>query len=649
MTVAPYGSWRSPIDAAKVVAAGIGLGEPAIDGETIYWLESRPAEAGRSVLVVKRPDADQVDLLPAPWNFRTRVHEYGGASYAAHNGVVVFSNDQDGRLYRVDGVGADPVALTPDAGVRTLRYASIRFDPVRDRVLAIREDHRGGGEAVNTLVAVSLTAGNDEGAVLASGHDFFGPIEISDDGSKVAWTEWDHPHMPWDGVTLKVADVQADGSLGPAQVIAGSEAESVVQPRWLSDGSLVFISDRTEWWNLYRWRDGQTTALTSRSAEYSYPQWRFNMHYYAVTGGTTLVAASVDRGHWSLEKIDAATGDVTSIASPYTDIDNVNGGSGKAIFVGGAPDRPYELAVLDAATDEIEVVTVSSTNRVDPAVLAIAEAIEFPTENGLTAFAYFYAPRNAEFTGPEDALPPLVVLSHGGPTGATSTALSAGIQYWTSRGFAVVDVDYGGSCGYGRPYRERLRDNWGIVDIDDCVNAAKYLIERGLVDGDRVMIRGWSASGYTTLAALTFRNFFKAGASHFGVSDLETMAKDTHKFESRYLDGLIGPYPEAREIYLERSPIHAVDRMNCPLILFQGLEDKVVPPDQAELMYDAVKAKGLPVAYVPFEGEQHGFRQAKNIVRSYEAELYFLSRVFNFPLPGPIDPVEIANDAVLPS
>jgi dipeptidyl aminopeptidase/acylaminoacyl peptidase len=647
MTVAPYGSWRSPIDAAKVVAAGIGLSEPLIDGETLYWLESRPAEAGRSVIVVKAPRSEPADLLPAPWNARTRVHEYGGASYAVKNGVVVFSNDQDGRLYRVDGIGAEPVALTPELGVRTLRYASIRFDSARDRLLAIREDHRGNGEAVNTLVAVSL-AGNDEGTVLASGHDFFGPIEISDDGARVAWTEWDHPRMPWDGATLKIADVQADGTLGPAHVIAGSETESVVQPRWLADGSLVFISDRTEWWNLYRWHDGNIAALTSRSAEYSYPQWRFNMHSYAVTGGTTLIAASVDRGQWSLEKIDAATGETTPIASPYSEIDNVSGGSSKAVFVGGAPDRPNELALLDAATGEIEVVKTSSTNGIDPEVLSVAEAIEFPTENDLTAFAYFYPPRNAEFTGPAGSLPPLVVLSHGGPTGATSTALSAGIQYWTSRGFAVVDVDYGGSSGYGRPYRERLQGNWGIVDIDDCVNAAKYLIARGSVDGNRVMIRGWSASGYTTLAALTFRDFFKAGASHFGVSDLETMAKDTHKFESRYLDGLIGPYPAARDIYIERSPIHAVDRMNCPLILFQGLEDKVVPPDQAELMYDAVKAKGLPVAYVPFAGEQHGFRQAKNIVRSYEAELYFLSRVFDFPLPDPIDPVEIANESALP-
>lgn len=647
MTVAPYGSWTSPIDAAKVVAAGIGLSEPAIDGETLYWLESRPTEAGRSALVVKAPGAEAIDLLPAPWNARTRVHEYGGASYAVRNGVVVFSNDQDGRLYRVDGVGAQPVALTPDAGVRTLRYASIRFDPVRDRLLAIREDHRGDGEAVNTLVAVALSH-EDEGTVLVRGHDFFGPIEISSDGSSVAWTEWDHPRMPWDGATLKVAGVLPDGTIGPAEVIAGSETESVVQPRWLADGSLVFLSDRTGWWNLYRWHDGEIAPLATRNAEYSYPQWRFSMHYYAVVGGTTLVAASVDRGQWSLEKIDATTGTVTPLASPYSEIEFVNGGPSKSIFVGGAPDRPYELATLDVATCEIDVVKVSSPNRVDPAVLSIAEMIEFPTENGLTAYAYYYAPKNAEFSGPEGTLPPLVVLSHGGPTGATSTSLSSGVQYWTSRGFAVVDVDYGGSTGYGRPYRERLRDNWGIVDIDDCVNAAKYLIERGLVDGDRVMIRGWSASGYTTLAALTFRDFFKAGASHFGVSDLETMAKDTHKFESRYLDGLIGPYPEAREIYLERSPIHAVDRMNCPLILFQGLEDKVVPPDQAEMMYEAVKAKELPVAYVPFEGEQHGFRQAKNIVRSYEAELYFLSRVFGFPLPEPIDPVEIANESALP-
>jgi dipeptidyl aminopeptidase/acylaminoacyl peptidase len=648
MTIAPYGSWRSPIDAQKVVAAGVSLSEPAIDGDSVYWLEARPTEAGRAVIVAKTGDNPPVDLLPAPWNSRNRVHEYGGASYAVRNGMVIFSNDADGRLYRVDGIGAEPKPLTPDTGQRALRYASIRFDPVRDRILAIREDHRGAGEAVNTLVAISLASGDDEGTILVSGHDFFGPIEISPDGSRVAWTEWDHPRMPWDGTTLKVADVLPDGTLGEALTIAGSETESVVQPGWLADGSLIFTSDRTEWWNLYRWQNGAISAITNRAAEYSYPQWRFNMHYYAITGPTSLVAASGDRGHWSLEAIDVASGTITPIPAPYVEIDNVNGGSGRVAFIGGAPDRPAELAIVEAATGKTTVLQRSSTSQVNPAVLSLPEQIEFPTENGLTAFAYYYAPRNAEFSGPEGSLPPLVVLSHGGPTGATSAALTSGIQYWTSRGFAVVDVDYGGSCGYGRPYRERLRDSWGIVDIDDCVNAAKFLIARGDVDGDRVMIRGWSASGYTTLAALTFRDFFKAGASHFGVSDLETMAADTHKFESRYLDGLIGPYPAARDIYLQRSPIHAVDNMNCPLILFQGLEDKVVPPDQAELMFEAVKAKGLPVAYVPFEGEQHGFRQEKNIVRSYEAELYFLSRVFNFPLPDPIEPVEIANESALP-
>lgn len=648
MTVAPYGSWRSPIDATAVVAAGIGLSEPQIDGETVYWLESRPSEGGRSAIVVKAPDADPVDLLSAPWNARTRVHEYGGASFAVRNGVVVFSNDQDGRLYRIDRAGAEPAPITPDAGAKALRYASLRFDSGQDRLLAIREDHRGEGEAVNTLVAVSLSAGNDEGTVLVSGHDFFGPIEISVDGSKVAWTEWDHPRMPWDGAILKVADVLENGALGPAQEIAGSDTESVVQPRWTADGSLVFISDRTEWWNLYRWKDGSVSALTDRAAEYAYPQWRFSMHSYTVADDATLVAASVDRGHWSLETIDLASGIVSPISLPYNEIDYVGGGNGVALFIGGAPDRPSELVKFRPATGEHVALKASSTDRIDPDFLSKAEAIEFPTENNLTAFGYYYAPRNSNFTGPEGALPPLVVLSHGGPTGSTSTALSAGIQYWTSRGFAVLDVDYGGSSGYGRPYRARLNDAWGIVDVDDCVNGAKALIARGLVDPDRVMIRGWSASGYTTLAALTFRQFFKAGASHFGVSDLETMAKDTHKFESRYLDGLVGPYPEAREIYIERSPIHAVDRMSCPLILFQGLEDKVVPPDQAELMYDAVKAKGLPVAYVPFEGEQHGFRQAKNIARAFDAELYFLSRVFNFPLPDPIDPVEIANESALP-
>ncbi len=591
-------------------------------------------------------EADR-DLFPAPWNARDRVHEYGGASYSVADGVVVFSNDADGRIYRLDRDSGDPVALTPDPGDRKLRYAAMTFDLPRRRLLAVREDHRNGGEPVNTIVAVNLDQGNDEGVVLAGGHDFIGPVALNRSGTQAAWLAWDHPNMPWDGTTLYVADVLKDGAFGPAEIIAGGPAESIVQPVWAPDESLMLASDRTEWWNLYRWRDGAVTQVVDRAAEYAHPQWVFGMSAYAFVNDTSLVAASNTGGIWGLSRIDIETGEEMPITSPYTDFDDIHGGNGRLLFVGSSPTQGSAIVCLDVASGTFEELVHGSTLTIDPGYISTPEAIEYPTENGLTAYGFYYPPTNRDSSGPAGELPPLIVLSHGGPTSSTSTSLTLKYQFWTSRGFAVLDVNYGGSTGYGRSYRQRLNGAWGIVDVDDCVNGAKYLAERGSVDPHRITIRGSSASGYTTLAALTFRDFFKAGASLYGISDLETMATDTHKFESRYLDGLVGPYPEQKSIYEERSPIHAVDRLNCPLILLQGLEDKVVPPEQSAMMFDAVKAKGIPVAYVPFEGEQHGFRQAANIQRAMEAELYFLSRVFRFPLADDIEPVEIANEDAL--
>ena len=647
MTAAPYGSWHSPLSAATVAAGGRGLRAPMIDGDALYWLESRANEGGRNVIVRRAPGEPSRDLFPAPWNARNRVHEYGGASYGVADGMVVFSNDADGRLYRLDRDSSVPVALTPDAGARNLRYAVMTIDLPRRRLLAIREDHREDGEPVNTIVGVNLDHGDDEGVVLAGGHDFIGPIALNRSGTRAAWLAWDHPNMPWDGTTLYVADALEDGSFGPAEMVAGGTAESIVQPVWAPDDSLVFASDRTEWWNLYRWRNGAVSQLVDRAAEYAHPQWVFGMSAYAFVDAMSLVAASNSGGIWSLSRINLETGEETTIAAAYIDFDDIQGANGQIVFVGETPTKVSAIVRLDVASGAFEELIQGSDLPIDPGYLSAPESIEFPTENGLTAHGFYYPPGNRDYSGLAGELPPLIVLSHGGPTSSTSPALDLKNQYWTSRGFAVLDVNYGGSTGYGRPYRQRLNGTWGIVDVDDCVNGAKYLAARGSVDPDRITIRGSSASGYTTLAALTFRDFFKAGASLYGISDLETMTTDTHKFESRYLDGLVGPYPEQKSIYEDRSPIHAVDRLNCPLILLQGQEDKVVPPEQSVMMYDAVKAKGIPVAYVPFEGEQHGFRQAANIQRAMEAELYFLSRVFRFPLADAIEPVEIANEDAL--
>ncbi|MBV9959231.1 MAG: S9 family peptidase, partial [Acidobacteria bacterium] len=450
--------------------------------------------------------------------------------------------------------------------------------------------------------------------------------------------------MPWDGCELCVGEFKEDGTLGNIERVAGGLHESIFQPEWSPDGTLYFASDRTGWWNLYRFdRERETEALHEMAAEFGWPLWVFRMSSYAVASDELLVCAYNENGNWRLALLNPQTKEFEKIECPYTDIEYLSATRGQAVFCAGSPTEPNAVVRFDLGTREFEVLRRSSNLGIDADYLSIPEAIEFPAVDGAQAHGFFYEPRNRDYAAPEGERPPLLVISHGGPTSATTTALRLGIQYWTSRGIAVLDMNYGGSTGYGRAYRERLRDNWGIVDVDDCAGGALYLAEQGRVDRKRLAIRGGSAGGYTTLAALTFRDVFSAGASHFGVSDAEALATDTHKFESRYLDGLIGPYPERRDLYLERSPIHFTEKLSCPMILFQGLEDKVVPPDQAERMFEAVKAKGLPVAYVPFEGEQHGFRRAENIKRTLDAELYFYSKVFHFEMADQVEPVKIEN------
>jgi dipeptidyl aminopeptidase/acylaminoacyl peptidase len=640
--VAPYGSWASPITADLIASATITLGQIALDGEDIYWSELRPTEGGRVVVVRRSPDGRTTDVTPASFNARTRVHEYGGGAYAVADGTVYFSNFADQRLYRQDP-GATPRPLTPAAD---LRYADGVIDRARSRIICVREDHTDPSrEAVNTLVSVALNAatGDDPGHVLVSGNDFYSSPRLSPDGARLAWLTWNHPNMPWDGTELWVAQLAADGSLVRSEHVAGGVDESIFQPEWSPDGILYFVSDRTGWWNLYRLRDGRVEPLYAMEAEFGQPQWVFGASTYGFASDGRIICAYTRRGTWQVADLDAAARRLQPIDTPYSTIGEVRAAPGRTVFRGGAATEPMSIVCLDPDTGRCEVVRRSSEVTVDPGYLSIPEAIEFPTEHGLMAHGFFYAPHNRDYTTPSGERPPLLVKSHGGPTSATSTAFNLGIQYWTSRGIAVLDVNYGGSTGYGRAYRQRLDGQWGIVDVDDCVNGARYLAQRGLVDGSRLAIDGGSAGGYTTLCALTFRAAFKAGASYFGVSDAEALAKETHKFESRYLDRLIGPYPAQRDLYRARSPIHFADRLSCPTIFFQGLEDKVVPPNQAERMVEALRARGVPVAYVAFEGEQHGFRRAETIKRSLEAELYFYARVFGFALADPVEPVPIDN------
>ena len=660
--IASYGTWTSPISASTVAEQGVRLGFVALDGGDVYWLEGRPHEGGRNALVKRSADGTIADVTPRDHNVRTRVHEYGGGAFIVSNSVVYYSNFADQRIYRIAGsTQQDPVSsavpLTPEGNCF---YADATIDARRGRLICVREDHsEATHEATTTIVSIPLEGPPSAGEIIASGYDFYSTPRLSPDGSTLAWLSWRHPQMPWDGTELWVADITDAGMLERPVLVAGGAQESIYQPGWSADGTLYFASDRTGWWELYRIANAKFKSRNSNKdaisieavlrepipgAEFGRPQWLFGWATWACADARRIVVTYARRGRWTLATVDAETGALKNVATDLEPLEWLTATSTDAFSVAASPTSPAAVVRTDLSTGATTTLRSSSTLSLDPGYISIPEAIEFPTEGGLTAHAFYYPPRSKDFTALPSDRPPLIVISHGGPTTQTKAMLDLQVQYWTSRGFAVADVNYGGSSGYGREYRERLNARWGIVDVDDNVNAARYLVEQGKADPARLIIRGGSAGGYTTLAALTFHpEVFKAGASYYGVSDVEALAIDTHKFESRYLDTLIGPYPAAKELYRARSPIHFTDRLSCALILFQGLEDKVVPPDQSETMANAVRAKGLPVAYLAFEGEQHGFRKAETIIRCLESELYFYGAVFGFTSAGSIEPVGIDN------
>jgi dipeptidyl aminopeptidase/acylaminoacyl peptidase len=643
-TIAPYGSWRSPITAAMLVEAGVRLGEVWIQDGAVYWAEGRPSEGGRSVVVRGGPGVEPTDVSPEGFNARTTVHEYGGGAFLVHDGVVFSSNFSDQRLYRQE-VRHPPTPITPDTDGR-FRYADGRVTPDGSLLICVRERHEEDG-VVNELVAIPADGSGDP-TLVVGGHDFFSTPRISPDGTRLAWLTWDLPFLPWDGAELWVADLVGGGAVSGRRVVAGVPAEeSIFQPGWSPDGVLHFVSDRSGWWNLYREIDGDVQAICPMDAEFGWPQWVFGAASYAFLDDGRIACIWNRDGAQHVAVLDPLSGELVDMDLPYDAIDfPAIAAEGQTIaFIGASTSTPPQVVVLDFLARSIDVLKKAEEITVAAGYLSTPRAIEFPTENGLTAHAFFYPPANQDFAGPPEELPPLIVMSHGGPTSSVCAEFDLGVRFWTSRGFAVVDVNYGGSTGYGRSYRERLNGNWGVVDTVDCINAARYLVEEGEVDGDRLLIRGGSAGGYTTLCALTFHDDFAAGASYYGISDLEPFAKPggTHKFESRYEHTLVGPYPEAADLYRARSPIHFVDMISCPMILFQGTEDEVVPPAQSEIMVDALKAKDLPHAYLLFDGEQHGFRKAENIIRAYEAELSFYSQILGFGLGDAIDPVSIEN------
>jgi dipeptidyl aminopeptidase/acylaminoacyl peptidase len=636
-TTAPFGTWKSPLTAERVAAGAKPLSAPRIAGASLVWLEGLPAEGGRVAAMRLLANGQRETITPAPFNVRTRVHEYGGGALAVQGDTLYFSNFADNLVY-AQAPGGTPRPLTEN---KLQRHADFELDASRGRLIAVREDHSAGGHEPSTsLVALPLDP-LQPATTLVSGSDFYAAPRLSPDGKQLAWITWSHPRMPWNGTELWLAEVDAQGRLVNRRPVAGGETESLCQPAWSPAGELFVVSDRTGWWNLYRVRGGELAPLHPMQAEFGQPMWIFGQSLYAFTGPQEMVAACFEGAVSRLFRIDLRSGVASPIATPLTDIKEVRGGLGFVLVHAGAADRPEQIVRIIVETGSHEVVAQAIAQLPDARYLSRPQSIDYPSGKDRIAHGFFYPPANADFRAPEGELPPLVVTSHGGPTSMSTNSLKLSVQYWTSRGFAVLDVNYGGSTGYGRAYMELLKGQWGIVDVEDCVAGARWVAQRGFVDGDRMAIRGGSASGFTTLCALTFHRVFKAGASHFGVSDLAGLDADTHKFESRYTSDLVAPPPQREQLYRERSPILHTDKLSCPMIFFQGLDDKVVPPAQSESMVQALRSRGIPVAYLAFEGEGHGFRRQENIRRSLEAELLFYAQVFGFEPADAIEPISI--------
>lgn len=616
-----YGSWPSPISVDDMTLHSVGLGEIQAYNDVTYWIEMRPEESGRYVIVAD-DGKEQQDINPAPYNARSRVHEYGGGSYLVCEQGIFFVNFNDQQIYLV----SDEVNQITNA--ENSRFADLVYDKRFQRIIAVCETHSETEEPVNSLVSIDLTSGSL--TTLTSGADFYSNPRLNNTCSSLCWIEWNHPNMPWDDTQLCLASINEQGLLENTQSLTSGDNESIVQPVWSPDNKLYFISDRNGWWNIYRHEDDKQICVYEVQAECGVPQWSFCESNYVFLDEKTLILNYSSLGISHLAKLNLNDNSLAEIDVDATDIESLAFDNSKLFFLAANAKRFPSICAYDLKKNTTEVLRVSNELVLQTSDISIGEAIQFKSESGQVAHAFYYEPTNSQCMGLDNELPPLIVMSHGGPTGQAHNGIKMVAQYFTSRGFAVVDVNYGGSSGYGRAYRQRLNKNWGIVDVQDCAAAAIYLAEIGKVDKDRLAIRGGSAGGFTTFASLTFTDVFKVGASHYGVSDLTALAKETHKFESRYLDNLIGAYPEAKDIYEQRSPINATDKLSCPVIFFQGLEDKIVLPNQAEMMVNSLKEKNIPVVYLAYEGEQHGFRQAKNIKKTLKSELAFYAYVFKF-------------------
>lgn len=624
--ISPFGAWPSPLSAADVAAGGVALSWPQLVGDEVWWSEGRPAEGGRVAVLRRRVDGVVEDVLPAPWNARTRVHEYGGRSFVVAAGRLVFANFADQRLWLMPP-GGDPVPLTPEPEEACgARYADLLV--TGEEVWCVREVHREG-VVRRALVAVPLD-GSGRVRELVAGSDFLAHPRLSPDGTQLAWIAWDHPRMPWDGTELRVAPVQPGGVVGEPRRLAGGADESVLQPEWLDDTALIAMSDRSEWWNPVRVSvDGSVEPVVTREEEFAGPLWQLGMSWYQIAAGGRLVVT-----HGATVGVLYPGGELCDLDLPWTAWSPMLHTDGqRVVTVAGSPTSPTCVVIVDA-DGGYDVVRRSAELPVDSAWLPIPSRETYPSADGRVVHAVVYPPTSPQVQPPAGERPPFVVFLHGGPTSAAATALDLQKVYFTSRGIGVIDVDYGGSTGYGRRYRQALLGEWGIVDVEDTIAAGRGLADAGRADPARLVIRGGSAGGWTVLAALTTSRAFAAGTSYFGVSDPLRLAQLTHDFESRYLDGLVGPLPDALAVYEQRSPLANIDDLASPVLLLQGADDPVVPPEQAEMFRDALAGKQIPHAYVLFEGEQHGFRKAENMVAALEAEISFYGQILGFDPPG---------------
>lgn len=633
-TEKPYGSWSSPISSALIVSDAITLDELRLFQSNAYWIEKRPQENGRCV-IVQYKNGNKSDLLPIEYSARSRCHEYGGASYIVTIGGIFFINNSDQQIYHIDQ-HSTVVQITT---FENLRFADMTYDNEHHRIICVCEDHtHSSHEAVTTIVSININDGLM--TTLCEGYDFYSNPRLSSDGKQLVWLCWNHPNMPWDATECWLADISGITLTGH-NCIAGSDSISICQPSWSPDDTLTYVSDESGWWNIYRYENRQSRNVFSKQAEFGLAGWIFGQSSYQYVDDNIIHCIYSQNACDTGAELNLSDSTITPMAIDFTTLSSIQTDGQSTWFIAASATRPPQVVSYNISTKRLDTVCISDDIDIEATYLSPGINIEFTTRHDDLAYAVYYPPHNTDFTS--SGKPPLIVLSHGGPTSRTSNAFDMRKQFWTSRGFALVDVNYSGSTGFGRAYRQRLNGSWGIRDVEDCCDAALYAVNEGLADPEQLIIKGGSAGGYCVLSALTFHDVFSAGASYYGIGELETLATDTHKFESRYLDNLIAPYPAGKQIYLDRSPIHHVDLLNCPVIFFQGSEDYVVPQVQAEKMVSAIDKKGLPVAYLLFEGEGHGFRQAQTIEDTLNAEYYFYAKIFGFELSETRSLIDIRN------